>query len=374
MKRLLQNIYYYTRTERIGILVLCFLSIAVLYLPRLFSLIRPPDSYDFTEFQAQIAALRPTSVATPTQIARFRFDPNTVDLQGWQQLGVSPSVARTILNFREKGGRFYKKQDLRKIYGLSAATYDSLAGFINIPTSSSPLAATIPNKDKSPTRFPFDPNTVSKEELQQLGLSKKVAQTWVNFRNKGGVFQQLEDVKKIYGLSEKQYRALSSFIILPDPTGNDSSLASYATIPAEAIPTSYDRPVIVIDINQAQAKDWEQLKGIGPAYARRILSYREKLGGFISIEQVGETYYLPDSTFQAIRPFLRSSPINRPIKINYADAKTLQSHPFLSWKEANAIVNYRLQHGKFSQVDDLYSLHALSEETVLKIGPYLSFE
>ncbi|NRB49055.1 MAG: helix-hairpin-helix domain-containing protein [Saprospiraceae bacterium] len=373
MKKLLQTIYYYTRTERIGILVLCLLSLVVLYLPRLFPLIRPPQNYDFTDFQAQIAALQPTAEATPTQIERFPFDPNTIELEKWQQLGVSRKVAQTILNFRKKGGRFYKKQDLQKIYGLSPATYDSLANYIKIPTPSSPLAATFPIKDKSPTRFPFDPNTVSKEELLQLGLSKKVASTWVNFRNKGGVFQKLHDVKKIYGLSEKQYQALKPLITLPEPAGRDTGQAN-ANIPIEAIPISYERPTIAIDINQAEATDWEQLRGIGPAYARRIMNFREKLGGFISIDQVAETYQLPESTFQAIRPFLRSSPIKQPIKINHADAKTLQSHPFLNWKEAKAIVNYRFQHGKFSQVDDLHALHALSKETILRIGPYLSFE
>ncbi|MBX2871413.1 MAG: helix-hairpin-helix domain-containing protein, partial [Saprospiraceae bacterium] len=226
----------------------------------------------------------------------------------------------------------------------------------------------------APTLFPFDPNTVSEEELHQLGLSSKVAKTWINFRNKGGVFQHAEDVKKIYGLHENQYEQLHPFIGIPKRATVDTALVASARIPTEAIPSSYDRRPLVIDINQAEASEWEQLKGIGPAYARRILSFREKLGGFISIDQVADTYHLPDSTFQLIRPFLRSSPINKPIRINQVDAKTLQSHPFLSWKEANAIINYRYQHGKFSQLDDLYSLHALSEETILRIGPYLSFE
>lgn len=374
MKRLLQAIYYYTRTERIGILVLCFLSLALLGLPSLFPLLRPQDTYDFTDFKNQIAALQLASETASIHIERFPFDPNQVNLEEWQKLGVSRSVAQTVVNFRNKGGRFYRKEDLQKIYGLSKETYDSLEAFIEIPTNKTPIAATQSEEDTPLVLFPFDPNRVSADELRQLGLSKQVAKTWVKFRNKGGVFRQAEDVKKIYGLSQAQYESLSAFINIPKSAAKDSLVATQASTPPDIIPFSYDRPPVAVDINQSQAADWEQLKGIGPAYARRILSFRERLGGFASIDQVAETYHLPDSTFQQIRPFLRASPITKPIRINQADAKTLQAHPFINWKEANAIVNYRYQHGNFSQVDDLYSLHALSEETILKISPYLSFE
>ncbi len=373
MKRLLQAIYYYTRTERIGILVLCSLSIAILFVPRLFPLIRPPVVYDFTNFEAQIAALQP-SAPIPERVERFPFDPNEIGLEAWQQLGVSEKVARTILKFRKKGGRFYGKEDLQKIYGLAPHMYDSLEPYIHISAKSPKFAAAINKEGSSPTLFPFNPNTVSGEELRRLGLSEKLAKTWVNFRNKGGVFRRPEDIKKIYGLSEKRYEELSAFISIPKPLAKDSAAIARVNIPTEVIPASYERVPVAIDINQSEAADWEQLKGIGPAYARRILNFRERLGGFISIDQVAETYHLPDSTFQQIRSFLHNSPIFRPIQINHVDAKTLQSHPFLNWKEANAIVNYRHQHGKFSQVNDLRALHALSEATILKIGPYLSFE
>ncbi len=374
MKRLLQTIYYFTRTERIGILVLCFLSVALLFLPRLYPLMSPPASYDFTDFKNQIAAMQASAESASIKVKRFPFDPNKADLKEWQKLGVSTKVAQTIINFRKKGGHFYGKKDLQKIYGLSPSLYDSLEAFIRIPTKERPLALKTQKQEIVPILFPFDPNKVSAEELGRLGISSKVAQTWLKFRGKGGVFRKRTDVKKVYGLSEKKYEALSAFINIPKSTGKDSLISSNSHFPPDIIPTSYEHAAVAVDINQSESRDWEQLKGIGPAYARRILNFRERLGGFVSIDQVAETYHLPDSTFQQIRPFLRASPIKSQIAINQVDAKTLQAHPFINWKEANAIINYRYQHGNYSQVDDLYSLHALSEETILKIGPYLSFE
>ena len=46
----------------------------------------------------------------------FTFNPNTLETEGWRKLGLSERQAKTIMNYRSKGGRFYKKEDLKKIY------------------------------------------------------------------------------------------------------------------------------------------------------------------------------------------------------------------------------------------------------------------
>lgn len=376
MKRLLQTIYYYTRTERIGIVYLCSLALFILCLPKLYPWLSPQKAYDFTDFQRQLAEISLPEAPTTRKLSLRPFNPNTLTQEDWENLGLKTRLAQTIINFRNKGGQFRKKEDLQKIYGLSRATYDSLEPYIQIQPKTILTKYSSPTEEKPINRFPFDPNTVSLEELAQLGVPSKVAKTWDNFRQKGGFFKQKDDIQKIYGLTKEVYQELLPFISLAELSSVDSSVVALESgiPPASAIPSSYEPVAIAIDINQSKSEDWEQLKGIGPAYARRILGFREKLGGFISIDQVAETYHLPDSTFQAIRPFLRSSPIRQPILINQVEAKALQAHPYLNWKQAHAIVNYRHQHGNFSQLDDLRSLHALSQETIDKIAPYLSFE
>lgn len=375
MKRLLATIHYFTRTERIGILYLCSIAVVILLLPRLLPWLYPPTTYDFSAFQEQVALLQapePTANATPTL---FPFNPNKISQTEWQQLGISKKLARTIVNYRNKGGRFYRKEDLQKIYGLSTETYEQLAPFIQLETSvtSKPLSTT--SVPATPALFSFDPNTVSGDELTRLGVPAKVATTWINFRKKGGTFSQAEEVQKVYGLKEDLYQTLFPYInIAPTPKADTFTHQANLVPPPADIPIAFEQRPVIVDINQSQASDWEQLKGIGPAYARRILNFRERLGGFVSIEQVAQTYHLPDSTYRAIQAFLRTSPISRPLKINQATAKELQSHPYINWKQANAIVNYRDQHGKFSQVDDLLLLHALPDEVINKITPYLSFE
>lgn len=379
MKKLLFALFYYTRTERMGIICLCAIAIGLLFLPRLFPLLSSPKQHDFSAFKAELAQLEEASSVvnkkTPTTL--FPFDPNQASLAELQQLGLSPKTAQTIINYRTKGGQFKKATDLQRIYTVTAADYDRLKDFIAIPSSSKKPVSGLSLKQESAdvsaplTPFAFDPNTASQAELAALGLSQKVTQTLLNFRNKGGRFYQKEDLQKIYGLKQEDYEQLVPYIKIPATSTPSSSPAiAKAGIP-EDIPHSYEKKPVVIDINQASAEQWEQLRGIGPAYAKRIVGFRDRLGGFVNVEQVAETYHLPDSTFQAIRLSLRPSPIPKPLAINTAEAKQLQAHPYLNWKQANAIVNYRMQHGPFTQEEDLYQLHALPKAVVDKIIPYL---
>jgi competence ComEA-like helix-hairpin-helix protein len=92
------------------------------------------------------------------------------------------------------------------------------------------------------------------------------------------------------------------------------------------------------------------------------------------VEQIGETYGLPDSTFQKIKPFLNAGAAEiKKININTATKDELKAHPYIRWNLANAIVEYRNQHGTFNSVDDLKNIALIDEEVMAKIAPYLAF-
>ncbi|WP_420832406.1 ComEA family DNA-binding protein [Paraflavitalea pollutisoli] len=129
----------------------------------------------------------------------------------------------------------------------------------------------------------------------------------------------------------------------------------------------------IIDINAADTSAFIALWGIGSKLAARIVNFREKLGGFHGVEQVGETYGLPDSTFQAIRSHLQcAAPDLRTININTADADVLDQHPYISRSQAYAIVRYREQHGSYQAVDQLLQITILTPDNLEKMRPYLT--
>ena len=130
----------------------------------------------------------------------------------------------------------------------------------------------------------------------------------------------------------------------------------------------------MIDINLADTSAWIALPGIGSKLAARIVSFREKLGGFYAISQVAETFGLADSTFQKIRSWLKlDPPVLRKRNINTATLEELKAHPYIRFTLARPIVAFRSEHGPFTKLEDIKKVMAVTEEIYSKISPYLSF-
>lgn len=372
----LQEYFYYTRAERNGAFILALLSLLAFLAPKAYPLIFPEAEDTEAAYQEEIDAFwqqveKASGGGRPATAALFPFDPNTLPEDSLRLLGLPEKLARTIVRYREGVGPFRRAEDLQKIYTLKQEDYERLAPYIRIEGKERAQSAVRrQQKQAIAESFPFDPNTASEAEFQRLGLPARVAANIHKYRQKGGRFRHPEDFGRVYGLRAEDYERLAPLIRIGQPT--DSLEARKGQKP-EVLSREDGRVTLAIDINQATAGEWEQLRGIGPAYARRIIAFRDKLGGFAHVGQVAETYGLPDSTFQRIRPFLQPSPVLRKLYINQADAQSLQAHPYLNWKQANAIVAYRSNHGAFSSILDVNGVKALPPELVEKLAPYLEY-
>lgn len=129
-----------------------------------------------------------------------------------------------------------------------------------------------------------------------------------------------------------------------------------------------------VDINKADTTVFMALPGIGAKLAARIVKYREALHGFYSIDQVGETYGLPDSTFKKIRKWLvvKDTCIQK-ININTASLQELKT-PYINPNLANAIYQYRQQHGSYQNLQDLRKIVLVSDSLFNKVSLYLSID
>ncbi|MEK7225163.1 MAG: helix-hairpin-helix domain-containing protein, partial [Bacteroidota bacterium] len=188
--------------------------------------------------------------------------------------------------------------------------------------------------------FYFDPNTLSADGWQKLGLRDKTIRTIQNYLSKGGHFKKPEDLQKIYGLFPDEYERIAPYIKI-ESAGEANNYKDYTDKAAgETSPVkTYSSPYSVIDINTADTTAYISLPGIGSKLAARIVNFRDKLGGFYSISQVGETFGLPDSTFQKIKQYLKlESASIRKININTATVDELKAHPYIKWSIANPIV------------------------------------
>lgn len=222
--------------------------------------------------------------------------------------------------------------------------------------------------------FYFDPNSLSVEGWKKLGLRDKTINTIRNYLSKGGKFNKPEDLKKIYGLFPDEYERIAAYIRI-DNTNNSISKEDEFQPTVNNTASNIKPKYSVIDINTADTTAYISLPGIGSKLAARIVNFRDKLGGFYSINQVAETFGLPDSTFQRIRPFLKlENDVLKKININTATVDELKAHPYIRYSIANPIIAYRNEHGPFSKPEDLKRVMAVTEEAYNKVSPYLTIK
>lgn len=229
-------------------------------------------------------------------------------------------------------------------------------------------------KKQNSELFYFDPNNATADEWKRLGVREKTVATILKYRSKGGKFYKPEDLKRIYGLRPDEAARLIPFVTI-ETKQKPAGVADNTTVTTSFTKERKEFTKAVVDINSSDTSEWKSLRGIGSGYARRIVNFRNKLGGFVSVDQVAETYGLPDSVFQQIKPQLKNNTtVVRKISLNNCTVEELKAHPYIGFSVANAIVQYRKEHGNFNSVTELQKIGAIDEKLYQKISPYLKVE
>ncbi len=219
---------------------------------------------------------------------------------------------------------------------------------------------------QQPTLSEFNPNTISDEGWAAMGLKEWQIGGIRKYMNKAGKFRSKEDFKKLRVISDDLYQKLEPFILI-----NEGSRVGQGDGP---IKDNIKRN-INIEINTASTKDLQTLKGIGPVLSGRIVKYRAWLGGFYKKDQILEVYGIEDSLYNEIKDELALDDTQiKQININKAMTDILKKHPYIKWRIANAIVNYRDQHGLYNDVSEVKNTDLVNDELYRKIAPYFSLE
>lgn len=218
------------------------------------------------------------------------------------------------------------------------------------------------------SRTNFDPNSASLKTLTEVGIPDILAKRIINYRNKGGKFRRIDDLKRIYGFSDELYAMVKPQIhieSIEEELENDMSGAVYATVDiAEDIS---------FDLNTATIEELKKIRGIGDILSKRIIKYRDLLGGYQDIIQLNEVYGLKPEVIQEISKYATISDHFNKLSLNEIDSiKHLASHPYIDYNLARAIINYRTVHGNFQSIDELQNIKVLDDSLYHKIAPYLS--
>ena len=219
----------------------------------------------------------------------------------------------------------------------------------------SPKKEKLENISRGAEGLRIDPNQVDHDILKKLAVPDRVADNWIKYIGAGGQINSRRDLARIYGMKEVLLSDLEEHIIWPPPEEKKEYF-------------------LQIEINTATIYDWQKLRGIGPVLSKRIVKFRSLLGGFHSVDQVGETYGVNDSLFRAIRPHLHQSQQPEQLHINTLSADQLAAHPYISYKEAEILTLFREQNGPFRQPMDLLRTEIVDSLWLKRLSPYLDIQ
>ena len=266
----------------------------------------------------------------------YPFNPNYLtDYKGYF-LGLTPQQIDKVSAFRQTGRYFQSKQEFKQVAGLSDSLFQKLSPYINIPEYKFKNNTHQHNHKQLTTN---DMNLATAKDLQSInGIGPVLSKRIVKYRKAIGGFKDWSQLQKVYGLKPEVITKIQQKFVLKPNT------------------KLIEKPVVKKPINTATADDLQQIYGIGEKLARRIIKYRESIGGFTIKEQVNAVYGLrPETIEQLWNSFKIAHPAKIKIKIDLNDAniKELAKNPYISYQLAKKIVSYRTLHGAFHNFADL---------------------
>ena len=219
----------------------------------------------------------------------------------------------------------------------------------------------------------FDPNTVDSMTLLHLGFKPWQAKNMLKYRAKGGKYRKKEDLKKLYGMTDSMYLALTPYIYIKDSIVVDS--ARIDSVHMDTLPKwNSTKKDTILNLRTADTTELKLIRGIGSYRAKMIIRYREQLGGYARVEQIMEARGMDKVIADSILPhFYIDSVVVNKIPINHIRPEVLQRHPYLNFEQAKAIYEYRRKHIRIKSAEELKKIKGLSPTDIEKILIYLDF-
>lgn len=214
--------------------------------------------------------------------------------------------------------------------------------------------------------FPFDPNQLPSEQWSKMGLKDWQIKVIKKYEAKGGKFYKKEDFKRMFCISPSEYELLEPYISITEQK------KEYADHKPEVKET---RKKVLVDLNTADSVTLLSLYGIGPSFAKRIIKYRNLLGGFYSKTQLLEVFGFDQDRLDKIADYCEVGAAGlTKININSVGTEELKKHPYFDYFTAKAIVDKRIILKKYTSMQQIKEIPLVHEELFTKIQNYLVIE
>ncbi|MDP4185652.1 MAG: helix-hairpin-helix domain-containing protein [Bacteroidota bacterium] len=361
MKKFFHSYFDFSRGERLGIILLSVLLLVLLSVQIYFRCRdNSPSAYNAPLLKKLSELERATDTNDGKSSGQLKelssFDPNTASAEFLYSI-LPGNVAHNIIRYRQCGGHFYDPEDVRKIYGMNDSLYQLLRPYLVIPGNKKEYQGY--TRQRNTPLSCFNPNTITQSEWVGLGLSDRQAAVIRHYIEHGGQFKSAEDIRKMFVISPQLADRLMPYVDIPF-----SSPKEYKFIGKKA--------PLHIELNSADTSCLVELKGVGSTFARRIIRYREELGGFYDKRQLLEVLGLTPEVYVMIeKEIYIDKTFLRKIDLNFSSAEELSHHPYLNREISKKIVRFRSKYGMIRSPQCLMNAEILSREQYEKLEPYL---
>lgn len=222
----------------------------------------------------------------------------------------------------------------------------------------------------------FNPNTLDSLSFVSMGFPSWMIRNIMRYRRKNGLWRSAEHFSKLYGLKREDFERLKPYICIE--YGERIAVKDSTRVQRERLwkakrkkyPEKYKQKVC-LDLNTVDTLALKKIPGIGSYYSRKIVRYRQRLGGFVCTSQLREIEDLPDSieTWFVVSDTLKV----RKLQINKASFKELVRHPYISYEQTKEIVNFRRKFGPIRSWKDLSLSKVFTPEHFERLTPYVDF-
>ena len=286
----LKDYFTFSRRERNGIIVLMAIMLILVIVNIIVPLVMDNQEYNYSDYETELLNFENSVKSGESKkeneykVSRlFKFNPNTVNECDLTDLGFDKRVIRNIIKYRDRGGYFYRKEDLLKIYGIDTPGYKRVAPFIYLETEGiRHLSAEDNNNEHSSSaRKLININRTDVSMLaDSLGIDRALSERIIKYRYLLGGFSDKNQFDEIYGITRRQSVYLAENVFI------DTAL------------------IRKININNANEKVLSNHPYINDYYARAIIKYRKFSGDVIKINELLINNILPEKVYLQVSSYL----------------------------------------------------------------------
>jgi DNA uptake protein ComE-like DNA-binding protein len=222
--------------------------------------------------------------------------------------------------------------------------------------------------------YPFNPNYISDYKGYKLGMSVQEIDRLLAYRKQNKFVNSADEFQRVTGISDSLLKTMVSYFKFPDWVNQKRK--SYSNSASDTFVTfSKKKNSNIQDINTAGSKDLEKIFGIGEVTAKRILSFKERFGAFVSMEQLNDIWGLSAEVVANLQEHFEIKTLTgiKKLDINNASLNELAQFPYFKYPLAKQIVIYRSMNGPIVETTDLTKIKGMPNDKIKIIALYLDF-